>query len=80
MVKIRFAHAKNKGLTVKLNFWSLDKYKDRFNSQQARHHIKGQALNIGTGKAKFFRDAGELLTTISGWQAKQLNHLKKGAV
>lgn len=67
----------NKGLTVKINFWSLDKYKDGFDSTRARHHIKGQALNANTGKFRFFRDAGQLLTILSDWQSLQVKKLKR---
>lgn len=67
----------NDGLTVRLNFWSLKTYKDDLNTQDARHHIKGEATNLGTRESKFFRDAGALLTILSGWNADQLSKFKK---
>jgi hypothetical protein len=34
--------AGNKGLTVKVNLWALDKYKGDFDAEMARLWIKGQ--------------------------------------
>lgn len=76
----RTVRTTNDGLTVKLNFWSLKKYEQKFDAEKARHHIKGQALNVNTGQARFFRDAGALLTVLSDWHAEQLRRLRGKAL
>lgn len=77
-MKKRFIRTDNNGLTVKLNFWSLKTYQKEFDSQHARHHVKGEALNVNTGRSHFFGDAGELLMLLGDWQVAQFKKLKKG--
>lgn len=67
------------GLSVKLNLWALEKYKENFTPQMARHHIKGMATNGLTGEKKMFNDAGQLLSIVGHWNASQLRRLKKAA-
>ena len=66
----------NKGLTVRINLFSLDTYADDFNSEKARLWIKGQAVNEQTDEKKIFNDSGELVTTLGKWNAAQLRSLK----
>lgn len=53
----------NKGLTVKINLWALDKYKKDFDSLAARMWIRGMVTHGDTREDKIFNDAGELLTS-----------------
>ena len=66
----------NKGLTVKINLWALDAYKDQFDSEAARLWIKGQVTHADTKETKKFNDAGELLTILGKWNAAKLRSLK----
>lgn len=66
----------NKGLTVKINLWALDAYKDAFNSEAARLWIKGQVTHADTGETKKFNDAGELVTILGKWNSVKLRSLK----
>ena len=68
--------AGNKGLTVKINLWALDAYKDDFNSEAARLWIKGQVTHADTGESKKFNDAGELISILGKWNAAKLRSLK----
>jgi len=68
---------KNKGLTVRINLFSLGSYLDDFDSEKARLWIKGQAINEQTNEKKLFNDAGELVTTLGKWNAAQFRALKK---
>jgi hypothetical protein len=68
---------KNKGLTVRINLFSLGSYLDDFDSEKARLWIKGQAINEQTNEKKLFNDAGELVTTLGKWNAAQFRTLKK---
>ena len=70
--------AGNKGLTVKVNLWALDKYKQNFDSEMARLWIKGQVTHADTGEARKFNDAGELLSILGRWNVGKLKALKKG--
>lgn len=67
----------NKGLTVKINLWALDKYKKDFDSRSARMWIRGMVTHGDTGKEKIFNDAGELLTILGRWNAEQFRELKR---
>ena len=69
----------NKGLTVKINLWALEKYLQEFDSEAARLWIKGQATNADTGDEKKFNDAGELLSILGKWNARKFRELKKRA-
>ena len=66
----------NKGLTVKINLWALDKYKENFDSQMARLWITGVVTNADSGEEKVFNDAGELLTILGKWNTKKLRSLQ----
>ena len=70
-------HSKsNKGLTVRVNLFSLDSYLENFNSEKARLWIKGQAINEQTDEKKLFNDAGELITLLGKWNAAQFRALR----
>jgi hypothetical protein len=45
----------NKGLTVKINLWALEKYLDNFKSQNARLWIVGQVTNAETDEVAKFK-------------------------
>ena len=68
--------AGNMGLTVKINLWALDAYKDDFDSEAARLWIKGQVTHADTGEIKKFNDSGELITILGKWNAAKLRSLK----
>ncbi|HEX5423234.1 MAG TPA: hypothetical protein VFW94_06775, partial [Candidatus Acidoferrales bacterium] len=57
----------NKGLTVKINLWALEKYQDHFNAERARLWIKGEITNADTQARKKFNDAGELISILGKW-------------
>jgi len=67
----------NKGLTVKINLWALEKYLDDFDSRKARLWIKGQITNAETRKVKKFNDAGELISTLGKWNSEKFRQLRK---
>ena len=67
----------NKGLTVKLNLWSLETYLDEFDALKARLWLRGDATNEQTGVTVKFNGPGDLLTTLSDWNADQFKKLKK---
>lgn len=71
--------AGNKGLTVKINLWALDAYKDQFDAEMARLWIKGMITNADTGERKMFNDPGELVTTLGKWNVAKLKALKAGS-
>jgi hypothetical protein len=66
----------NKGLTVKVNLFALEKYLDAFSSHRARLWMRGQVINSSTGEKKMFNDAGELISTLGKWNAEQFRKLK----
>ena len=68
----------NKGLTVKLNLWALDKYKDGFDSEMARLWVKGELTHADTGETFKFNDAGELLTLLGKLNSEKLRQLQDG--
>ncbi len=74
MVKMREG---NKGLTVKVNLWAMDAYKDKLNSNDARRWMQGVITNADTKQEKHFHDAGELLTILSKWNVVKFKELKK---
>lgn len=67
----------NKGLTVKVNLWALEKYLNDFDSESARLWIKGQVTHADSGEAKKFNDAGELISILGKWNAQKLQELKR---
>ena len=64
----------NKGLTVKINLWPVEK---DYDSQTARLWIAGMATSASTREEKFFNDPGELLTILGKWNRDKLKELKK---
>ena len=74
MVKMRVG---NKGLTVKVNFWAMDEYKDQLTSNDARLWMRGVITHADTAEEKHFHDAGELLTILSKWNVAKFKELKK---
>jgi hypothetical protein len=68
--------AGNKGLTVRVNLWALEKYKEGFNSEMAHLWIKGTVTHADTGEQKNFNDAGALITILGKWNAAKLRSLK----
>lgn len=73
------ARSNNKGLTVKVNLWSLATYVDDFNSEKARLWIKGQVTNAENRTTKKFNDAGELVSILGEWNAEKFKQLRKAA-
>ena len=67
----------NKGLTVKINLWALEKYLAKFDSRMARLWITGKVTNAETGKHKMFHDAGELIAILGKWNTAKFKQLKK---
>lgn len=66
----------NKGLTVKINLWSLEKYPE-FNSEMARLCIKGEVTNADESReSKLFNDAGELISILGKWNVAKLKQLR----
>jgi hypothetical protein len=66
----------NKGLTVKINLWALEKYMANFDSESARLWIKGQLTHADTGEVKKFNDAGELISILGKWNSEKFKELK----
>jgi hypothetical protein len=66
----------NKGLTVKVNLWALEKYLDKFYARKARLWICGQVSAEGK-KPQMFHDAGQLITILGKWNVEQFQKLKK---
>jgi hypothetical protein len=54
----------NKGLTVKINLFSINEYLDEFNSQMARLWMRGQITHADTHRVEKFNDAGELISIL----------------
>jgi hypothetical protein len=69
----------NKGLTVKINLWALEKYAETFNSQMARLWMKGQVTHADTGEVLKFNDAGELVSILGKWNSAKFQKFKKTA-
>ncbi len=67
----------NKGLTVKINLWALEKYVDDFNSEKARLWIKGEVTNAETKESELFNDAGELVSLLGKWNVAKFKQLRK---
>jgi hypothetical protein len=66
----------NKGLTVKINLFSIEKWIDEFDSRSARLWMRGQATNAATKEVKKFNDAGELITVLGKWNGDNYKKLK----
>lgn len=67
----------NKGLTVKINLWALEKYVEDFNSEKARLWIKGEVTNAETKESKLFNDAGELISVLGKWNVAKFKQLRR---
>jgi hypothetical protein len=67
----------NKGLTAKINLWSLEKYVGEFKSRKASLWIQGMVTNAETNEKKIFNDAGELITILGKWNAAKFRQLRK---
>jgi hypothetical protein len=70
----------NKGLTVKVNLWALEKYLYKFDSERARLWVKGMVTNADTGENKKFNDPGELITILGKWNVAKFKELKRRRV
>ena len=69
----------NKGLTAKINLWSLEKVIDGFDAEAARLWIKGQVTHADTGEVVKFSDPGELITALARWNVEKYKELKRKA-
>jgi len=69
----------NKGLTVKVNLWSLEKYLGDFDSQKSRLWVVGEITNAETKEKKKFNDAGELISILGKWNVAKFKQLRKQA-
>jgi hypothetical protein len=72
----------NKGLTVGINLFAMEKYLDTFNSDFARLWITGTVTNVDTKEQRIFNGPGELVTILGKWNVakfKQLKQLRKNA-
>jgi len=67
----------NKGLTVRINLWALEKYVENFDSAKARLWMRGSVPNAETAEEKKFNDAGELLTILGKWNVAKFKQLRK---
>jgi hypothetical protein len=66
----------NKGLTVKINLFSINEYLDEFNSQAARLWMRGQVTHADSRKVVKFNDAGELISILGKWSAEKYRELR----
>ena len=69
----------NKGLTVKINLWALDKKPEAFTSKYARLWIRGQITNAHTGEVRMFNDAGQLLSILGKWNVTKFKEIRASA-
>ena len=69
----------NKGLTVRINLWALEKYLGDFDSQKARLWIVGEVTNAETDERRKFNDAGELVSILGKWNVAKFKQLRKQA-
>ena len=67
----------NKGLTVKINLFAMEKYLDRFDSDFARLWIKGSVTNAETKEELKFNDAGRLISILGEWNVDKYKQLKQ---
>jgi hypothetical protein len=68
--------AGNKGLTAKVNLWSLETVLDEHDAESARLWIKGQLTHADTGEVVKFNDAGELITILGKWNAQKFREIR----
>ena len=62
----------DKGLTVRLNLFSLEPYIANFDSEKARLPMKGHVVNEQTGEKKVFNDAGDLIKALGKWNSRAI--------
>jgi hypothetical protein len=74
-----YMRSSNKGLTVRINLWALEKFLSGFNPKKARLWISGHMTNAETGEQKMFNDAGELITTLGRWNTAKFKQLRAKA-
>ncbi|HLQ78750.1 MAG TPA: hypothetical protein VK210_15435 [Terriglobia bacterium] len=67
----------NKGLTVKVNLFSLENVKSEYDSEHARLWIKGMVTTSDGKKRAMFNDAGQLISILGKWNSAQLRSLQK---
>ena len=79
MPSVLSARKNNKGLTVKINLWALEKYLDKFNSKMARLWIVGQVTNAETDEKRKFNDVGELICILCKLNVAKFKQLRKQA-
>lgn len=61
----------NKGLTVRVNLFALEKYRADFDAESARLWMKGSVTHADTKEQKMFNDGGELLTILGKWNSRK---------
>jgi hypothetical protein len=66
----------NKGVTVRVNLFALEKHADGINARAARLWMKGKVTNTETGDNKIFNDAGELISILGKWNAAKFKQLR----
>jgi len=69
----------NKGVTVTINLWSLEKYIDDVDAGWARLHVKGEVRNAETNERMKFNDPGQLITILGKWNVAKYKQLKAAA-
>jgi hypothetical protein len=69
----------NKGLTARINFWSMEKHLDDFKPEKARMWIQGEITNAETLEREKFNDPGTLLTILGEWNVKKFKQLRAEA-
>jgi len=73
MKKVKTLRAGNKGLTVALNLFPMEKYLEEFNVESA---MKGQVINVGTDEKKIFNNSVQLISILGKWNADKFRELK----
>ena len=67
----------NKGLTVKVNLWSMEKAAADLDEADAREKwLKGQVIRNGDKKATMFKNVDQLISILREWNVEQLRKLK----
>jgi hypothetical protein len=73
MKKVKTLRAGNKGLTVALNLFPMEKYLEEFDVESA---MKGQVINVGTDEKKMFNNSAQLISILGKWNADKFRELK----
>lgn len=66
----------NKGLTVRVNLWALEKYLANFSAEKARLWVKGEVTNAETKERRKFSDSGELVSILGRWNVAKFKQLQ----